>query len=49
MGFKDLNCAQCRFPPGYSEFMNLDLRDEHFFSDPSNAHKLLLTLKMAIA
>lgn len=48
MGFRDLSSAESLSLPGYSEFMNLDLMDAHFFSDPSNAQKLLLTFKMAM-
>lgn len=49
MGFCDLGSVQSPPLPGYSEFMNVDLMDAHFFSDPSNAQKLLLTFKTAMA
>lgn len=48
MGFRDLSSVASLSLPGYSEFMNLDLMDTHFFSDPSNAQKLLLTFKQAM-
>jgi hypothetical protein len=48
MGFRDLDSPEVRALAAYCEFMNLDLRDEHFFSDPSNAQKLLLTFKKAM-
>lgn len=48
MGFRDLSSVASLSLPGYSEFMNLDLMDAHFFSDPSNAQKLLLTFKQAM-
>lgn len=48
MGFRDLSSVASLSLPGYSEFMNLDLLDTHFFSDPSNAQKLLLTFKQAM-
>lgn len=48
MGFRDLSSVESLSPPGYSEFMNLDLMDAYFFSDPSNAQKLLLTFKKAM-
>jgi hypothetical protein len=48
MGFRNLNSVKSQSLPGYSEFMNLDLMDAHFFSDPSNAQKLLLTFKQAM-
>lgn len=48
MGFRDLGSAESLSLPGYSEFVNLDLMDAHFFSDPSNAQKLLLTFKKAM-
>lgn len=48
MGFRDLSSAAALSLQGYSEFMNLDLMDAHFYSDPSNAQKLLLTFKKAM-
>lgn len=48
MGFRDLSSVASLSLPGYNEFMNLDLMDTHFFSDPSNAQKLLLTFKQAM-
>lgn len=45
MGFRDLTCADCNTTPGYSEFMNVELMDDYFFSDPSNAQKLLLSFR----
>lgn len=48
MGFRDLDSPEARAIPAYCEFMNIDLRDECFFSDPSNAQKLLLSFKQAM-
>lgn len=49
MGFRDLNSEQARPTGGYNEFTSLDLMDEPFFSDPSNAQKLLLSFRKATA
>lgn len=48
MGFRDLNSPDVLTLPAYCEFMNVDLRDEIFFSDPTNAQKLLLTFKKSM-
>lgn len=45
MGFRDLNSPGTLAVPGYSEFMNMELNDPSFFSDPTNAQKLLLTFR----
>ena len=48
MGFRDLNSAEVRSLPGYSEFLNTPLTGKEFAADPSRAHKLLLTFKKSM-
>jgi hypothetical protein len=45
MGFRDLNAADVRSMPGYSEFLNTPLTGAEFRSDASRCQKLLLTFK----
>jgi Sensors of blue-light using FAD len=45
MGFRDLNSAETRSMPAFSEFLNSPLTGAEFAGDPSRSHKLLLTFK----
>jgi Sensors of blue-light using FAD len=47
MAFRDLNSPDLRAVPGYSDLLNLDLRDP-YFTQPSNAQKLVLTFKQSM-
>ena len=48
MAFQDLNSAEARSIPGYSEFLNASLVGKEFFADPTRCQKLLLTFKRNI-
>ena len=45
MGFRDLQSAEARSIPAYSEFLNTPLTGEEFSANPSRSQKLLLTFK----
>ena len=45
MGFRDLNSPEVRAMGGYSEFLNVDLKDQRFFQQPSVTQKLLLMFR----
>ena len=48
MAFRDLNSAESKAIPGYSEFLNSPLTGKEFSSDPTRTHKLLLLFKKNI-
>jgi hypothetical protein len=45
MGFRDLQAADARATPGYSEFLNSPLTGAEFAGDPSRSQRLLMTFK----
>lgn len=48
MAFHDLDSADGRDIPGYSEFLNTPLTGEEFFPDPTRCQKLLLLFKKTV-
>lgn len=48
MGFRDLESAETRALPGYSEFLNAPLTGKEFSENPSLAQKLLLSFKKSM-
>ena len=45
MGFRNLDEADARTTPGYSEFLNTSLTSPQFTSEPSRCQRLLLAFK----
>jgi hypothetical protein len=45
MAFRNLNAADARTIPGYSEFLNTPLNGAEFSGNPSRAQSLLMTFK----
>jgi hypothetical protein len=48
MAFRDLNAADVRATPGYSEFLNTPLTAAEFSSDPTRCQRLLRTFKQSM-
>lgn len=48
MAFRDLNSAELRILPGYSEFLNTPLNGELYAKDVSKCQRLLLLFKQNI-
>jgi hypothetical protein len=48
MGFRDLDSADVRVEPGYSEFLNTPLTGAEFKANPARSQKLLLTFKRSM-
>ena len=49
MGFCDLNGAEVKSIPGYSEFLKTPLTGREFGADPNRCQKLLLCFKRSMA
>ena len=48
MALRDLNSAEVRAQPGFSEFLNVPLTSAAFVGNPSRAQKLLLSFKKSM-